>query len=156
MENRVQRLVTYFRGQSDVVLVYLFGSQASRRAHPGSDLDVALLLDEQGRTSFELLERRLELAVRAEEIVRGSVDVVLLNRASLLLQGQVLCEGRLLHAADKAAQLDYEARARALYFDFQPRLRQHREMLIQSMREGTFGQLSARRRRRHYRAGTAA
>jgi hypothetical protein len=136
---RLRALVSYLRDQPDVVLVYLFGSHARHRARPHSDLDIALLLDEQGRTSFELLERRLDLATSAAEIVGGLVDVVLLNRAPLLLQGQVLGEGRLLYATDKVAQVEYEAHARALYFDFQPRLRQHRDALIGAAKEGTLG-----------------
>jgi len=138
-EARLSALVSYLRDQRDVVLVYLFGSHARHRARPQSDLDIALLLDEQERMSFELLERRLDLAARAAEIVGGWVDVVLLNRAPLLLQGQVLGEGRLLYATDKAAQVEYEAHTRALYFDFQPRLRQHRDALIRAGREGTLG-----------------
>ena len=132
-------MTAYLQEQPDVLLVYLFGSYARGRARPGSDLDIALLLDEQGRSSFELLERRLDLAVRAEELLGQEVDVVLLNRASLLLQGQVLGEGRLLYAMDKRRQVEYEARARALYFDFQPRLRQHRDALLQAAREGRLG-----------------
>ncbi|GIV78834.1 nucleotidyltransferase domain-containing protein [Litorilinea aerophila] len=138
-EDRLQALVTYFQGQPDVRLIYLFGSHARQQARQQSDLDIAILLDERDRTPFELLERRLDLTARAAEIVRGPVDVVLLNRASLLLQGQVLKEGRLLYAADKATQVEYEARARALYFDFLPRLRQHREALLKAAREGKLG-----------------
>lgn len=142
MGSSLQALVAYLREQPDVVLVYLFGSHARQQARPQSDLDIALLLDERDRMPFELLERRLDLTARAEEIVRGPVDVVLLNRTSLLLQGQVLSEGRLLYAADKAAQVEYEARTRALYFDFQPRLRQHRKVLIEAAREGKLGRQS--------------
>ena len=130
-------MVAYLRGQRDVALVYLFGSYARQQAGAQSALDIALLLDEQGRLPFDLLERRLDLTARAEEIVGGAVDVVLLNRASLLLQGQVLGEGRLLYAADKTTQVEYEVRTRTLYFDFQHRLRQRRAALLKAAREGT-------------------
>ncbi len=132
-------LAAYLGRQTDVTLAYIFGSYARGDARAQSDLDIALLLDEQERTPFELLERRLDLAGQMEEIVRRPVDVVLLNRVSLLLQGQVLSEGRLLYAANQSAQAEYESRARALYFDFQPRLRQHQEMLIQFAKEGRLG-----------------
>lgn len=136
---KLQVLSAYLNKQPDVVLAYLFGSYARGQERPHSDLDIALLLDEQNRTSFELLERRLDLAVQAEELLEKEVDVVLLNRASLLLQGEVLGEGRLLYAVNKTAQVEYEARARALYFDFQPRLRQHKDALLQAAREGRLG-----------------
>lgn len=139
VEARLRALVSYLRGEPDVVLVYLFGSHARHGALPHSDLDIALLLDEQERMPLELLERRLDLATSASEIVGGAVDVVLLNRAPLLLQGQVLGEGRMLYATDKAAQVEFEAHTRALYFDFLPRLRQHRDALIRAARERAIG-----------------
>ena len=98
-EVRLRVLVSYFRDQPDVVLVYLFGSHARHQARPRSDLDMA----------------------------------------PLLLQGQVLGEGRLLYATDKAAQVEYEAHTRALYFDFQPWLRLHRDALIRAARKGPLG-----------------
>jgi len=139
MQARLRALVSYLRGEPDVVLVYLFGSYARHGARPHSDLDIALLLDEQERMPLELLERRLDFAASASEIVGGAVDVVLLNRAPLLLQGQVLSEGRILYATDKAAQVEYETHTRSLYFDFLPRLRQHRDALIRASRERAIG-----------------
>ena len=138
-EAHLQALTAYLRRQSDVVLVYLFGSRACNRALPNSDVDIALLLEEHERTPLALLERRLDLAAAASEIVGASVDVVLLNRAPLLLQGRVLGDGHMLYAADKAAQVDYESHTRALYFDFLPRLQQHRDALIGAAREHAGG-----------------
>jgi uncharacterized protein len=66
-------------------------------------------------------------------------DVVLLNRAPRLLQGEVLREGKLLYEADRTARVEYEVRARTLWFDFQPRLRVHQEALLQRALEGSRG-----------------
>jgi uncharacterized protein len=139
IEEQLEALVAYLSEQPDVVLVYLFGSHARGQARERSDLDIALLLDEQERDALELLERRLDVCARAQEIVGVPVDVVLLNRASLLLQGEVLREGKLLYEVDRAARVEYEVRARTLWFDFQPRLRVHQEALLQRAREGRHG-----------------
>lgn len=52
-------LRSYFAGQSDVVAAYLFGSQATDKARPQSDVDTAVLLSEED--DFIRLERRLRL-----------------------------------------------------------------------------------------------
>jgi uncharacterized protein len=139
IEEQLESLLAYLSEQPDVVLVYLFGSHARHQARATSDLDIAVLLDEQERDPLELLERRLDLGARVQDIMRGPVDVVLLNRAPLLLQGEVMREGKLLYEADRAARVEYEVRARTLWFDFQPRLRVHQEALLQRAREGSRG-----------------
>jgi hypothetical protein len=55
LQELVKPLVEYFCIQRDVMLVYLFGSQAVDWFRPGSDLDLAVLLDEQGRTPYQLV-----------------------------------------------------------------------------------------------------
>jgi len=43
----VTALTEYLAAQPDVIAAYLFGSRASGRARAGSDVDVAVLLDEE-------------------------------------------------------------------------------------------------------------
>lgn len=135
LADRLEEASQFLQQQPDILLAYLFGSHARQQAGPQSDVDIALLLDEQERSALDLLERRLDLAAKLDKILLVAVDVVLLNRASLLLQGQVLGEGQLRYAVDQPTRVGYEAYTRALYFDFQPRLRQHWEALTESVRK---------------------
>jgi hypothetical protein len=135
LDNALKQIAAYLQSQPDVLLGYLFGSQARHQARADSDMDVAILLDVAERSALDLLERRLDLAAALSDLIQTDVDVVLLNRASLLLQGQVLGEGQILYAADPQMRVEYEARTRSLYFDFQPRLQQHTDALLDYPRE---------------------
>jgi len=71
--------------QHPVRLAYLFGSQATRRTHPNSDVDIAVLLDES-LTSDELFAERLRLLGDLSHIFgTDNVDFVILNEAPPLL-----------------------------------------------------------------------
>jgi len=63
-------LVAFLRAQPDIIAAYLFGSQATGRVHPGSDVDIAVLLDEDALPQTTgwggpLLSRRLDLRLEA-------------------------------------------------------------------------------------------
>src|SRR5215470_14397540 len=86
--------------QHPVRLAYLFGSQATRRTHPNSDVDIAVLLDES-LTSDELFAERLRLLGDLSHIFgTDNVDLVMLNEASPLLAYETLRHDVLLYCAD--------------------------------------------------------
>lgn len=43
METLEEKLIGYVTGHENIVIAYLFRSEATRLTHPGSDVDVALL-----------------------------------------------------------------------------------------------------------------
>ncbi len=124
-----------------VSLAYLFGSAASDRMTPLSDVDIALV------TETILLPRerlRLELAVAdalAQHCEIGDADVRVINEAPLMLRGQIVTEGRLLFARDEALRVEFETRTRAEYFDFLPAAERLREAFFADIRQrGLYGQ----------------
>jgi len=67
-------LTEYLAAQPDVIAAYLFGSQATGRARAGSDVDVAVLLDEEdsvARFERRLREGRVVYAPRSRSEERG-------------------------------------------------------------------------------------
>ncbi len=111
-----------------IVLAYLFGSRASGTEVAGSDYDVGVLFagPVPSDVPFELQHR---LAVR---LGTGSVDLVVLNRAPVELQYNVIAQGRVVYQADEATRVEFEARTMSVYFDQLPELRrQRRELLAQ-------------------------
>jgi predicted nucleotidyltransferase len=90
----------YLFQQHPVRLAYLFGSQATQRTHPSSDIDVAVLLDES-LTPDERFAERLRLLGDVSRIFgTDHVDLVMLNEASPLLAYETLRHGVLLYCAD--------------------------------------------------------
>lgn len=139
----VKSLVDYLVAQPDVLAAYLFGSYATGKARPRSDVDVAVLLSQAD--GFERFERRLRLTGEVEDALGRRADVVVLNDAPPLLTHQVLREGRLIFERDRAARVEFEVRAGKIYADLQPMYDYHSRDLFQKVKEVG---LSGRRRNR--------
>lgn len=140
----IEALVNCLAAQPDVLAAYLFGSYATGRARPESDVDVAVLLSETD--DLERFERHLWLIGEVEEALgRRPADVVVLNDAPPLLAHQVLMYGRLIFERDRAARVEFEVRAGKIYADLQPMYEYHGRDLLQKIREVG---LSGRRRNR--------
>lgn len=140
----IETLVDCLAAQPDVLAAYLFGSYATGKARPGSDVDVAVLLS--GTDAMERFERRLRLMGEVEEALgRRPADVVVLNDAPPLLTHQVLREGRLVFERNRAARVEFEVRTGKIYADLQPMYEYHNRDLFQKIREVG---LSGRRRNR--------
>jgi len=104
--------------RTPVVFAYLFGSHATGRTYPWSDVDIAVMMgpDWDG----EVVETMLDLAGRIEAAARvGNVDVLILNRAPLRLQGRVLREGKKVYSCDEPARVAWASRTFREWADFE-------------------------------------
>ncbi len=105
--------------QSPVNAAYLAGSLSSRTSFGHlTDVDIAILLMKQIK-SDQFLDYQLyffsELAKRLES---DSIDVVILNQASLLLKLQVIKYGQILFSRDEKQRVMFETKAVMDYLDF--------------------------------------
>ena len=109
----------YLERQPDIAAAYIFGSLARGRFRAGSDVDIAILYNPDNAGKFARFERRLDLEIALEEIVRRSVQVIDLERAGLPLQYQVRKYGKLIVEKDRDLRVNFEVNARRRYFDMQ-------------------------------------
>ena len=105
--------------QNPVNAAYLAGSLSSRTSFGHlSDVDIAILLMDQIK-SDQFLDYQLyffsELAKRLES---ETIDVVILNQASLLLKLQVIKYGQILFTRDEKQRVSFETKAVMAYLDF--------------------------------------
>src|SRR6266567_157312 len=105
--------------QSPVNAAYLAASLSSRTSFGHlSDVDIAILLMDQIK-SDQFLDYQLyffsELAKRLES---DTIDVVILNQASMLLKLQVIKYGQILYSRDEKQRILFETRAVMDYLDF--------------------------------------
>lgn len=136
-EELIAALQRYFAAQPDVVAAYLFGSQATGKARPGSDVDTAVLLSEED--GLIRLERRLRMIDEVSELCGREADVIVLNDAPPLLQHQVLRHGRLLFERDRSARVEFEVRAGKIYADLKPMRRFFQRALFREIEEVGLG-----------------
>ena len=122
----VERLRRAFQGRErGVAAVYLFGSVARGEARPGSDLDVAVLLEPAPeRGTFDSLG--LDLRAELESELGQEIDFVMLNHAPPDLSHRVLRDSVLVIEPDPSARVRFEVRARNEYWDLKPYLDEYR------------------------------
>jgi hypothetical protein len=115
-EQKMDALNLYFKTNPEVLLVYLFGSQARGDASSLSDVDLGVFfrrtpsLDEQAQMVVD--------CGRVLDLETEKVDVVALNSAPPLLKYDAVSEGKLVYqAVSDDALNDFELRAMQECFD---------------------------------------
>lgn len=117
-----RRLVEALAPRAEVLEAYLFGSHASGRAKPHSDIDVAVFVDEGG-CSPSVYGYAADLSTwLISALHANNVDLVVLNRAPPLLYHRVLRDGRRILARDLRATTTREGYALSRYCDYVPQL----------------------------------
>jgi uncharacterized protein YutE (UPF0331/DUF86 family)/predicted nucleotidyltransferase len=105
--------------QSPVEAAYLSGTLASRATFGEmSDVDIAILLANQIATDQFLDYQFYFLSELTKRLEAETVDVVILNQASLLLKLQVIKYGQILYSRDETKRAAFEAGAVLQYLDF--------------------------------------
>jgi len=119
VQEHLPQLKEIFEGH-DVVLAYLFGSQAQGTAGPLSDIDVAvLLLPEVPRKRWTEIQTKL-ICELMSTFHRDDVDVVILNRAPALLAYEVAKYGKVVYQDASLPHVDFLTLAISRHADTQP------------------------------------
>jgi predicted nucleotidyltransferase len=109
--------------------VYLYGSVARGDSRPGSDVDVAILFDEDPPRTLDGLH--VGIADGLQAALSRPVDLVVLNHASSDLVHRVLRDGILVCEPDRSCRIRFEVRLRNEYFDMEPIRRMYRRATTQ-------------------------
>ena len=111
--------------KQNVVLAYLFGSQAKGKTGLLSDIDIAVYFDESAPAN-ERFDLRLETLGQLMDLFKtDEVDLVVLNDAPPLLSYRILKEGTLIFSDNHKKRLDFEVKAVLKYLDWKPYLNKY-------------------------------
>src|SRR5437763_135860 len=113
MDNSRRSEIARLLDRDGVVAALLFGSQATGRTKPSSDIDIAVWLD-PGLQADARLDMRLRLSAA---LGNGDVDLVVLNDASPLLIQRARQSGLLMLDRDPRARVRLETKALIDYLD---------------------------------------
>ena len=98
-------------------MVYLFGSKALNIDSELSDIDIAVLLDNKNK--YDLRKLLLDLIFDFSQLFHNDkIDILILNNASLSIQYNVICEGKILYQLNDNIKCNYETKIIKLYLDF--------------------------------------
>lgn len=123
-----------------VIVAYLFGSVAEGVARADSDIDFAILLPSDIDTNEQWKRQLSMMSSIGERLHRDNVDVVVLNKAPVELQHQVLKHGKILYCSDGQARVDFEVAVLRRYFDTQPQRELYYRFLMKRIKEGRMGE----------------
>lgn len=104
----------YLQAREDILFAYLFGSLASGRFGPSSDIDIAVYLKKKN-----ISEKRLQIIGDLADIFKSDeIDLLVLNTAPISLQMSVLKQRSVLADNDPFFRHKYESFTLRAYFDF--------------------------------------
>ncbi|RPJ03908.1 MAG: nucleotidyltransferase domain-containing protein [Deltaproteobacteria bacterium] len=110
---RIGLLSDLFKGDSNIVFVYLFGGLLKTRRTPLSDVDLGIFLKNVKRLDY------LDLFNEVSEVLgTDEVDLVVLNSAPISLAGRILQKRKVLIDKDPFLRHRYESRVLREFFDF--------------------------------------
>lgn len=120
----------------EITAAYLFGSAAAGHMRWDSDVDVAVLVEESvpKERTFDL---EAELAAELEPKLRRRLDLVVLNRAPLLLRYMVYRANRPVFERDPGRAHIFQAQSLSRWYDFAPAHREACRVAIARMTERT-------------------
>ena len=108
----VEKIRGYAIGRKDIIAIYVFGSAATGKNRPGSDIDLAVMV----AGVFSGMAR-VEMETTLSNLLHRDVDLVVFGQATPLLQHQILKYGRLIHEAASRERIQQEVGARRHYLD---------------------------------------
>lgn len=141
LEKKLAHVVAKVEKEEQISAFYLFGSYATKRPRPTSDVDLAVLLVENLYRNT-VLEQRLSLMAEIALILgTDNLDLIILNEAPASLAFRVLKEGRLLYLKKGAEQqlVRFKAQIYDRYCDYLPVQRFFSAALAKRIEEGIFG-----------------
>ncbi len=102
-----------------VGLVILFGSQVSGGLHPGSDVDIGIVFEDEKLKSKYPLEVYGDLyEVFSKAFKAPNPDIVYLRETPLSLQFKAIDEGKVIYRSSVEFFADYKEEVMIRYFDF--------------------------------------
>jgi len=114
-----EKLIQFIEGRSEIAFAYLFGSVITSEKY--NDIDIALFVKPgfnfKDSNSFPYgyeaeVTGKLNLVLKTDKI-----DVILLNKADLLISTQVYNTGKLIFERDRLFRVKIENSARKEYID---------------------------------------
>lgn len=113
----------------EVRLAAAFGSVARSEERPGSDLDLALLLDTVS------IPRRWEIEAALGRAAGREVDFIYLNEAPPLLRFEIARDGVLLLERNPGDWSDFRARAMIDWWDWAPTAKMITDTILRRQKE---------------------
>lgn len=112
LDNNIEKLVEDY----GIKLLYIFGSYAKGKNTEDSDLDIAVLLDE----NYNPMDKLSLIGDLTLIFKRNDIDLVILNSASPVLRHQIIKYGKLVYMESEEIKVFFEVKVLKVYMDMEP------------------------------------
>ncbi|MDI3534941.1 MAG: uncharacterized protein PWQ82_1306 [Thermosediminibacterales bacterium] len=102
-EKEINLIKNYLIEKVSPYLIVLFGSVVKGKARGNSDIDIAFLSDYKYK-NYEIFMIAQGLA----DLLKRDVDLIDLNKASTVLQAQVVSTGKVIYCSDENRRMLFE------------------------------------------------
>jgi len=120
-------LIEYFETHSEIEVAYIFGSVAQGKSSPLSDIDIAILVDNQkvDENAYRYGYKAEILSDLIKLLKTNAIDLVILNEANTLLKHRVLYSGKILHSKNEKKRIEFQTTTISKYNDYKQLMRCH-------------------------------
>jgi uncharacterized protein YutE (UPF0331/DUF86 family)/predicted nucleotidyltransferase len=122
MERIDPRLKKVFQSYPAIQAVYLFGSRATGKTHPGSDLDIAIVPGDNG-----VRNQKLNILTDLARLGIDNIDLVFLDTEDLVLKYEAVKHNHLIYQKEPFSRGEMYSKVVRQYLDFEPYLKVQRE-----------------------------
>ncbi len=124
-----KQYLTDTAGKIQIVALYVFGSFAKGTEKEKSDIDLAFVINEKfyKEDPFKALQQAELFSVEITAKINKTVDVVILNSASLSFAYHVVKKGVCLYESNTGDRILYEVTLQNKYQDFMPFIKELRD-----------------------------
>ena len=129
--SEIDHLIEVFRQFPEIRAVYVFGSAATGKRRPDSDLDLAILAEDE---SFQ--RRKLDVLTELTRQGFDNIDLVFLNTADTVTQYEAVRLNKLIYSTADFDRGYYYSKIVRLYLDFLPYLDVQRKAYKQRLLGG--------------------
>ena len=117
----------YFQKHPEIEVAYIFGSVAQGRNNMLSDIDIAIITDDQqinGKT-YRYGYKAEILTDLSKLLKTNNIDLVTLTEATTLLKHRVLYYGKLIYSKNERKRIDFQIDTINRYNDFKHLMKTH-------------------------------
>lgn len=134
-KNKLSKISNFCQSHSEIMLAYIFGSQATGRTGPLSDIDLAFLVDKThiNQANYPYGYHAYLTSEMISILGSNNVDVIILNDVPPLLKFQVINRGEVIFSRSESHRIAFYIKAFNEYQDIKPLLEVQHSYLIKRL-----------------------
>ena len=133
----LKKIVEFFEQHNSIDFALVFGSHATNKSHPFSDIDIGIYTNNK----IELFELGAIVST-IELLINKPVDLVILNdlfKKKPDFAYQIVKDHRLIYCRDRSTYIDFKTNAVLYYLDQKPLIDSVKEAFFNRLNENQFG-----------------